>query len=345
VEKQRNLVDLLDKYHKGLLSKEEKALLDDWFEALGKSHIPDQLPAEDKIEIKNNLRTFIKKRQKTESNSQSEISIGVENSGGEGAPSSFNVAIPFLYRIAASLLFVALIGYGSYTYYEQKQAEKFAAVEAASSKEVQKILLPDGSIVWLKPNSALTYPKNFKSEGERIVGLKGEALFEVEKDPSRPFIVHVGGLTTTVLGTSFNIKTINDKIEVLVLTGKVSLTSTMDKQHIIVLPDQRAVYDRMTNELNKIETPVEQHVAEAVVKDTEYDMNFNDTRMDEISRRIEGKFNVKIYMEDPALGNCVITADFTDQSLSKTLDIIKAALSMEYELKDGDVILKGKGCK
>lgn len=248
------------------------------------------------------------------------------------------------WRVAASVLLIALVGYGSFIGYEKIQDQKFALTEIHSADRIHKVLLSDGSVVWLKPNSSLIYPENFREEGERIVELEGEALFEVEKNPAQPFIVRSGDLTTTVLGTSFNIRTTGEQIEVVVLTGKVSITSTTDKQGIVVMPEEKVVYDGVKKALAKVETPVKQPVTEAIVSGTEYNMSFNDTRMADVIRRIEGKFNVKVSLSDPNLANCMITADFTGQSLVRTFNMIALTLGAEFEIKGDKVKLTGTGC-
>ena len=64
--------------------------------------------------------------------------------------------------------------------------------------------LSDGTRVWLNAETELRFPVVFAKD-KREVHVKGEAYFEVVKDSSRPFIVHASGVSTRVLGTSFNV--------------------------------------------------------------------------------------------------------------------------------------------
>lgn len=318
--------ELLARYEKGLCTPSERELIEKWLDS---PNFKRQNPFKDETErimVKNALRQ------------------AVYSGAGISAKRGTQIHVSFLLKIAACILLIAIAGYGVFTYSNYRAEQKYAKVETPSGREIKKVLLSDGSIVWLKPNSSLTYPENFRGKGERIVELKGEALFEVEKNPTQPFIVHSGELTTTVLGTSFNIKTIGEQVEVVVLTGRVSLTSTVDQKGVVVLPDERAIYNGLNKELAKVEVPVDPPDAEAIVTGTGYVMVFNDTRMDEVIRRIEGKFNVKVRMTDPGMANCVITADFTGQSLTKTLNIITKALSLKYEQDDNEIVLIGKAC-
>lgn len=334
--------DLLIRFEKGLCTPEENELLERWLNSPGKGKEPFMNEAE-RIKVKNALResVFRDAGLRSESHASSFANARPAKSS-TGRPGTWR--LKRVYRIAASIFLLAIVGYGTFSYYRTITAEKYASTETRSGADILKVHLSDGSIVWLKPHSSLTYPKHFKSEGSRMVTLKGEALFEVERNTTQPFIARAGELTATVLGTSFNINATDERVEVVVLTGKVSLTSTTDQKGLVVLPDQRAVYNGLNKHLAKVEIPIEKPVAEAIVAGTQYNMNFSGTRMSEVIRRIEGKFDATVHMSDPSLGNCVITADFTDQPLIKTMDIIAKALAFKYVIEGSAVTLSGKGC-
>ncbi|MFN7120120.1 MAG: FecR family protein, partial [Saprospiraceae bacterium] len=93
-----------------------------------------------------------------------------------------------------------------------------------TTSQDQKITLPDGSLVVLKPESSLVYNEDF-NKSKREVHLRGEAFFDVVKNPAKPFIVHAGEVVAEVVGTSFSIKNAEDSknVEVDVISGKVSV--------------------------------------------------------------------------------------------------------------------------
>lgn len=68
-----------------------------------------------------------------------------------------------------------------------------------------KIVLTDGTIVWLNSESKISYPSGFNNTIRKIE-LVGEAYFQVAKDADRPFVVASGGLHTTAVGTAFNVQ-------------------------------------------------------------------------------------------------------------------------------------------
>jgi len=104
----------------------------------------------------------------------------------------------------------------------------------------EKIILNDGSVVWLNKNAKLFYPHEFKGK-TREVKLEGEAFFEVTKNPKKPFIVETSFSTVTVLGTTFNINTDSLQTDVSVSTGKVNVKSTYSETSVCLLPNEMAV--------------------------------------------------------------------------------------------------------
>lgn len=85
-----------------------------------------------------------------------------------------------------------------------------------------KIVLYDGSLVWLNAGSELRYPNTFV-ENQRVVYLKGEAYFDVTKDRSHPFIVKTISSEISVLGTSFNVNTRENSCVTTLVEGRVRM--------------------------------------------------------------------------------------------------------------------------
>ncbi len=137
--------------------------------------------------------------------------------------------------------------------YEKESAYTSAPMIVKKTQRGQKstIYLNDGSKVILNSSSKLVYPKHFSAE-DRVVKLRGEAYFEVAKDAKRPFRVQSGDITTTALGTSFNVNTRGPQVHVALTTGKVSVVPEgKDEQAQILLPGQDARYDEYTGHLTR----------------------------------------------------------------------------------------------
>lgn len=114
-----------------------------------------------------------------------------------------------------------------------------------------KISLQDGSVVTLSPGAGIRYAQPFLP-GKRDIYLEGQALFEVMKDKSRPFTVYSGELTTTALGTAFEVTCSLAAIKVRLLSGKVVVRSVKEqlpgwKKDVFLLPGQQLQYDAMAS--------------------------------------------------------------------------------------------------
>ena len=88
------------------------------------------------------------------------------------------------------------------------------------------VTLSDGTKVMLNANSTLEYPASFDDAEVREVRLKGEAHFEVTKNPHRSFVVKAGEMQTQVLGTIFDVKAYRkDAPKVTLMQGKVKVSN------------------------------------------------------------------------------------------------------------------------
>lgn len=88
------------------------------------------------------------------------------------------------------------------------------------------VTLSDGTRVMLNANSKLEYPASFDDAEVREVRLKGEAHFEVTKNPHCPFVVKAGEMQTQVLGTIFDVKAYRkDAPKVTLMEGKVKVSN------------------------------------------------------------------------------------------------------------------------
>lgn len=143
---------------------------------------------------------------------------------------------PYLkYIAAASILF--LVGLG-FLFKPDVVNEKQLTFK--TSDVPKSIKLSDGSKIYLAANSLFQYPEKFEGEERKVSLLKGNAFFEVAKDKKHPFIITSGEIKTRVLGTSFHIQMSKAKCEVIVVTGKVNVSSK--GQSVDLLPFEEALF-------------------------------------------------------------------------------------------------------
>lgn len=326
--REKEFEDLIKRSLSGQATEEEAALVQKWLDRRAGEDPFSKLSASEKEKIKSNIFNRFSSRARL---------------GARRAKEESGRAVIRFYRVAAAIVVVSVLSYTLLKLGSHSVQERITLTHSVSSspEESKKVILSDSSIVWLKGNSAITYPERFEGI-ERNVELSGEALFEVSRNPENPFIIQCGDLTARVLGTSFNIKSSDTDVEVLVLTGKVELSSKGNRNGLVVHPNEKVIYDQAQNHMAKVMVKDDEKTAK--ISGTQYTMRFHATRMEEIIRRIEDKFDVTVSLSDPRLKNCTITGDFTDQSLDRTLSMICLTLETEYEISRSRVMLKGDGC-
>jgi len=100
-----------------------------------------------------------------------------------------------------------------------------------------KLVLPDGSGVWLNAMSSIKYPAAFTGQS-REVTIIGEVYFDIAKNEQQPFHVKIDNKAQiNVLGTRFNISAYPDEplIRTTLVQGKVSVNT------VVLQPGQQAV--------------------------------------------------------------------------------------------------------
>ncbi len=299
-----NFQNLLERYLTGNLSEAERKKLDAWLDA-EKSGSPRNLSRDEAEKLFQRISEAITQDK--------EIPVTPRRTP--------------VYAIAASVIVLIALAFWI-----------FRDTVLTGNKDVEKLLLQDGSIVWLRPGSTLAY---VEKPNTRYAVLTGEGLFEVAKDPTRPFLVDCGEISVKVLGTSFNIRSFQDSLELSVLTGRVQLSSSYDSVGQVVEANNKVMYSAIGTVSSQQLAPAQ---IQSLTMHTEYNMNFTAATLQEVAARIGEKFNVTVTFSSPALRNCHITADFTDNSLPITLQMISEILPLQYSISGNNVTLTGTGC-
>lgn len=205
----------------------------------------------------------------------------------------------------------------------------------------QYVRLPDGSTALLNDGSRLSYKPTF-GKMNREVTLSGEAYFDVSHDSQNAFRVVTGKITTTVLGTTFNIKAYPDQreVEVTVTRGKVQVNSNNQMLGVIT-PDQQISVNTVTNDF--VQRNVKAETASAW--QLEY-LILDDLSLAEAAKTIGKKYNVQIALQNDRLKSCRISATFLKgESLEQVLTVVTGVVQAKYVIEaDGNVIIDGHGC-
>ncbi|MEG3086894.1 FecR family protein [Sphingomonas sp. PB4P5] len=145
---------------------------------------------------------------------------------GEGFPAqpvepSEPVARRRVMAMAASVVAATAVSGGIFTFSRRNPGLGARSIETAKGA-VRLVALHEGSHITL---NTLTQIRPVLTSGLRRIDLVyGEALFQVAKDPARPFVVYAGDLSVRAIGTSFSVRLIGpDAIRLLVSEGVVEV--------------------------------------------------------------------------------------------------------------------------
>lgn len=215
------------------------------------------------------------------------------------------------------------------------------SVNIAAVAEHRKINLPDGSIVVLNNGSTLEFPEQFLGMSREVI-LKGEGYFDIRHDAEKPFIVHTGKISTTVLGTAFNVKAYDKENDVVVTVtrGKV-IVKNEQKTLGIIVPNQQIVFNKV-----QMKSSIMPVLAKQTVEWQEKDLFFDDVTMEEAMLQLAKRFNITISFANEASKSCRFTATFLKgESLDEILQIITSFNHIAYQKNAGEVMISGNGCK
>jgi transmembrane sensor len=253
---------------------------------------------------------------------------------------SFWIRVDQFSKVAAIL--VLALALSVTVNYLHKAPPKPAAValvktinKATAYGEKLNFRLPDGSLVWLNAGSELNYPEKFDSL-ERVVYLKGEAFFEVEKGHDWPFSVICDNLTTTALGTSFNIKNERDGVlSISLISGKVKVENGLTDENVVLLPGQQLKYSQESNK-----TVIGSFGMNQVTGWKSGLLQFVNASFEEVREELEKWYGVKISVSGQPSRKWNLTGNYQDQNLELVLKRISYIEQLNFTIKDKSVQIK-----
>jgi transmembrane sensor len=227
-----------------------------------------------------------------------------------------------------------------------------------------KVVLPDGTQVWLNSNSKLKYAPDFNLHS-REVDLEGEAYFDVAKDMERPFIVHASTVDIRVLGTAFTIKSYpqDETIEATLLKGAIEISGrdNPDAPRVILKPDEKLVLNKrwLSSSLTAPAksagnvgvprvrpaisvNPVPANIPDSNKVETAWLYNrlvFNGDTFRELAEKMERWYNVKIVFRDERLYKYRFGGAFANETVQDALNALQLTAPFNYKINGDDIEL------
>lgn len=340
---QKNFREILDRYLNGSCSKDEKELVERWYETLNKG---DAFILINEEKLENRLLTSIQRRiSETRISSPPKPLFNPWRWVGVAAAASITIAmLVFFFPVkwTESVLKLAIDNDAN------NSGRLFEVINTSAS--AQKVFLPDGSTITLQKESSIKYDSTFDGN-QREIYLYGEAFFDVHRDINRPFLVYSHNIVTKVLGTSFTISAYDrdENITVKVRTGKV-LVYTIEKNQSgnktsvenSLTPNQQIIYNR--SESNASRSLVEQPEVILPIEEVQR-MRFEEAPVTEILEALEKIYGMEIEFDKATFATCTLTTSISDGGIFNRLDIICNAIGATYTVEGTQIKLNGSGCQ
>ena len=196
-----------------------------------------------------------------------------------------------------------------------------------------KLILPDGSKVWLNAESSLRFPVSFSGTTGRVE-LKGEGYFEVSKSRKK-FEVATGNISVEVLGTHFNINAYDNAEQhtVSLLEGRVNVRQ--GKLNRILKPGEQALLTEVGHEIN-VRTDID---TEAVTAWKNGVFQFNNTELKDIMHELERWYDVDVNENNIPRKKFNGTIS-RDVKLSEVLAMIELTSNLHFKIEGRSIIMK-----
>lgn len=198
-----------------------------------------------------------------------------------------------------------------------------------------KIVLDDGTEIWLNSASELKYPAHFVGN-ERRVCLVGEAYFQVARNEAAPFIVETRDMDVKVLGTSFNVSAYEDEenSHATLVEGRVEVDDKVNGEKVTLTPGEQALLQGKEMVVREVNTKL-------------YSMwrldrfTFASEDMKGVIRKLSRWYNVNFFFSNSSMKQKRFTGSLPKYSdISQVLKMIEMTTDIKFQVKGNTIIIQ-----
>ena len=253
--------------------------------------------------------------------------------------------------IAGVLVFKHFIGSAP-----KANEEKISEVSTKKGSK-SKLVLPDGTLVWLNAGSKLSYKKDF-GNAHREITLVGEAFFDVVKMPGLPFVIETNTIEVRVLGTSFNVKSYPDEkiTETSLIKGSVEITiKSRPSEKFILKPNEKLVVANKSDKKDGANDDVEMNKIPLVTLDrltvnpddsntieTSWVQNkliFRNESFKNLAAKMERWYGVEFIFKDRKIEEIHLSGTFEKETIQQALAALQITAHFNYSINQNTVTI------
>lgn len=213
---------------------------------------------------------------------------------------------------------------------------------------IEQEVLQDGSTVEL--NRGCIVEVEYTVAERRVRLLEGEAVFDVEKDPARPFIVNVGGMDVRAVGTVFSVKYLSSEVSVVVAEGQVGVTKASSgleasraQQESFLNVGQMGTIDLQTESPFIQVTDLNADEIEILNRWRPKLLEFDATPLSDIVIEFNHRNPVQIVLEGSSTGSIELSSSFWSDNVEGFVRLMVSSFGMEAEWRGSqEIVLRMK---
>lgn len=235
---------------------------------------------------------------------------------------------------AAAILVAGVLGVWGILFWRSHRPTEYATEYG----QTLVLTLPDQSKVVLNANSILRFYPDWHSGSLREVWLKGEAFFEVTRQPARThaakFKVYTEDLTVEVLGTKFNVAEHGENTAVVLNEGsvKLDLKAGQTSRNLLMRPGERVSYSEKDRTVRKSVVKAANYSAW-----TQHHWVLENTALAEVVARIETTYGVKVVVENEAMLRERITGVLPIKDMASLLEVLSVTYNIQITESEGQL--------
>ena len=201
-----------------------------------------------------------------------------------------------------------------------------------------KIVLADGSRVWLNSETEFRYPVHFTGDFRKVY-LKGEAYFEVARQETMPFIVETsGGIDVRVLGTRFNVASYENDADVVTTLAEGSVEVYTDEKVMRIRPDEQVLVHKSSGVFERRQVDAATYLA---WKDGKF--IFEDQTLEQIIRQLQRWYQMDVFYSSEAVKQYRFSGDLKKyDDFGKIVEMIEEVAGLQISIKNNCVIIGAK---
>lgn len=343
--------NLIDKYLDRRCSKQEARVVLEWFDTPeGAKHLEKLLDSDIDLALKDD--DIRKDNSSTSETKPDSIRIlsginrkidELENMKPQGSYKKRkgrkkDFLLPVI-KVAATILVVFTASLFIFLNFEKPLnvvTETEPNVYSTSTGQQKRVTLSDGILIHLNSNSDIRVVSD-PANGSRTVELDGEAYFNVSYNREHPFKVLANESVIEVLGTGFNVKSYLSQtdVQIAVVNGSVSVSTNIPDMMIEPMILEKGQFARL--DLQGKEVILDNIAVDNYLVWMNGRLVFEDISLENVCQQLNRLYQIDCRFDSDSLKNLQLTANFSDDSLEKTLSVIALSLDLAYRKENNEV--------